>query len=344
MSKFLQTPVAPFEAENQTTVADLVSAMGKTAFQARNVAQATGIWQQMCQEKTLIFFGLAGAMVPAGMRRLVSLLIKERLIDCVVSTGANLLHDIHETLGYYHWQGCSKVDDDELCKEDINRIYDVFADEKEFFKTDVVIEEFANNLDQDRSYTTREFLFLLGKHLGEAGKTEGILTLAAQYGVPVYCAAIGDSSIGIAIAEGRKKKKNRLMFDIIQDIVELADLAGQITPSGVIYVGGGTPKNFIQQAEVTAKYMGYHCLGHKYAIQITADAPHWGGLSGCTFDEGKSWGKIAPKAEQVTVFSDATIALPLIVTALLQNLSDRPRRKVIPKFELGGREIKIAKT
>lgn len=327
--KFLKNPVKPVEISSKASVEDLVRRMGETAFQGKNLSVAVDIWEDMLKGKTTIFFGLAGAMIPAGMREIVVYLIKNRYIDCLVSTGANLFHDIHETLGQFHWQGKHNMDDNELKDLGIDRIYDVFALEEEFNHADRYIYEFAEKLEK-RPYTTREFLYLLGKDLGKKSKVDGIVSAAAKAGVHVYCPAVADSSIGISLA--LKDGADHLIFDMIGDVKETAEIAAAAKDTGVIYVGGGTPKNFIQQTEVTATLQCKNVAGHKYAVQITADAPHWGGLSGCTFEEAQSWGKIAKKASHVTVNSDATIALPIVVTALAQRMKGFKRNA--PKMDL----------
>jgi deoxyhypusine synthase len=149
---------------------------------------------------------------------------------------------------------------------------------------------------------------------------EGVLTTAARLDIPIYCPAIGDSSIGIALAEIGSK----VLFDVIGDVEETAKLAAN-KPTMVIYVGGGTPKNFIQQTEVTNIVHKRNVLGHRYAVQFIVDPPHWGGLSGCTFEEGVSWGKIAMDANSVTVICDATIALPIVVATVLTRREGKDR-------------------
>jgi len=164
---------------------------------------------------------------------------------------------------------------------------------------------------------------------------EGILTAAAKHGVPVYSPALGDSVHGLAIAAGRVRAGQRLLFDIIGDVLETAHIAVSAQGTGVIYVGGGTPKNFIQQAEVASYIYSRELPGHKYAIQVTMDQPQWGGLSGCTFEEAQSWRKIAPDANTVTVNVEATVALPLIVSALAEGSAEaiKARRRPTISFE-----------
>jgi deoxyhypusine synthase len=261
-------------------------------------------------------------------------LIKHRLIDCLVSTGANFFHDLHETLGRFHFQCSPHVDDVALQKNLIDRMYDTLADEEEFREEDAFVGRFAATLDQSRPYTTREFLYLLGKEISPRAKDDGIITAAYQARIPLYCPAVGDSSIGIGIAENRYLKKNRLTFDVIGDVLETARLAGESPSSGVVYFGGGTPKNFIQQSEVTATFIRQTHSGHKYAIQVITDAAHWGGLSGCTFEEAQSWGKIAHDASLATVHCDSTIAMPILVTGLSENTALIRKRKK-PVFQMG---------
>ena len=293
--------------------------MQGTAFQGKQLGLAFEVWKRMLGDRCTIMMGMSGAMVPAGMRRLVVRMIENRLIDCLVSTGANFFHDLHETLGNFHYQGSPAIDDVLLAENLVDRMYDVLADEEKFRQHDQWIGRFAASLDQSRPYTTREFLYLLGLELGKHCKEDGIVSAAAKAGIPLYCPAIADSSIGIGIAANRYEGGNRFTFDVIGDVVETARIVAESEATGVIYFGGGTPKNFVQQTEVTAIIMNTGVTGHKYAIQCVTDSPHWGGLSGCTFEEAQSWGKIAKDASMVTCHSDSTIAMPILVSALLEH-------------------------
>jgi deoxyhypusine synthase len=337
LKDFLHKPTTPFEINKSSNVADLLNNMRHISFQGRTLAQAFTVWKRMLSEDTLIFMGLSGALVPAGMREIISYLIKNRFIDCLVSTGANLFHDAHETLGNYHYLGTPHVDDAELYERRVDRIYDTFANENEFRKLEKLIDTWSyQNLDLSRGYTTREFFFRWGEYLNSIKEVDGIITSAYNAGVPIYCPSIADSSYGIALAERFKRNGKVLYFDVIGDVEETALLAARAPQTGVIYLGGGVPKNFIQQAEVTAIiHLGFESPGHKFAIQITTDAPHWGGLSGCTFSEAESWGKINGDAQTATCYSDITIALPIIATALAQDAEETARNRKKPEFELG---------
>jgi deoxyhypusine synthase len=332
--QILTTPTRPIEIDRKKSVGDVLEKMQGVSFQGRSLALAYHIWRRMLSDRVMIMMGMSGAMVPAGMRRLVVYLIKNRLIDCLVSTGANFFHDIHESLGRKHFQCTPNVDDVVLQKNLIDRMYDTLADEEEFREADAMIGHFASTLDQSRPYTTREFLYLLGKEISKRAKEDGIVTAAYRAGIPLYCPAIGDSSIGIGIAESRYLGKNELAFDIVGDVLETAHLAADSPASGVIYFGGGTPKNFIQQSEVTATFMRQSSNGHKYAIQVVTDSPQWGGLSGCTFEEAQSWGKIAHDASMVTCNCDSTIAMPILVTAMSEH-RELIRKRKKPAFEMG---------
>ncbi len=321
-------PVLPVDAQTHSRVIDLLRDMGQTAFQGKNLSHAVRIWCEMLQEEVIIFLGIAGAMIPAGMRRLFVYLIQNRMVDCVVSTGANLFHDIHESLGRVHFQGHLEINDVTLKKRGIDRIYDVFAHEKEFNQTDFYIRDFGRTMKSRRPVTTREFFTRLGKEMVQDGAQDGIVTSAFRAQVPIYCPALADSSIGIALA--LEKESVPFLFDIIADVRETAYIVSRASKTGVIFLGGGTPKNFIQQTEVTAMMLGMKVQGHRYAIQVTTDAPHWGGLSGCTFEEAQSWGKISEGADTVTLYCDATIALPLLVTAVAQATQELRLRRIPP--------------
>src|SRR5947199_4540947 len=193
----LSAPTEPLTIDRRKNVAALLEKMRGISFQGRNLAIAFQIWRRMLGDRVMIMMGMSGAMVPAGMRRLVVYMIQNRLIDCLVSTGANFFHDIHETLGYFHYQGSAATDDVALAENLIDRMYDVLADEAKFREHDQWIGKFAASLDQSRAYTTREFLYLLGCELTKTANEDGIVSAAAKARVPLFCPAVADSSIGI---------------------------------------------------------------------------------------------------------------------------------------------------
>ena len=336
----LADPTRPFPVESQNSASSLLERMAGTAFQGRQLGEAFQVWKSMLADpECTILMGLAGAMVPGGMRKLVRFMIENRLIDILTSTGANFFHDIHETRGFHHYQGSPSMDDEELGDAMVDRMYDVLADEVRFREHDLWIGAFASRLDQSRPYTTREFLYRLGLAVGKDCPEDGIVTAAAKHRVPLFCPAIGDSSIGIGVAESRHRGENRLMFDMMADVLEITNAVADSKATGVIYFGGGTPKNYTQQSEVVAILMERGKEGHRYGVQIVTDAPHWGGLSGCTLAESQSWGKIAKGARMVDCHCDSTIAMPLLVSALAEQ-RDLIRARRPPSFEMG-RVLKI---
>ena len=314
-------------------VADLVADMSNMGFQGGQLGTSLKVWKRMLDEDVTIFLGLAGAMVPAGLGEFIAYLLRERKVDCLVSTGANLFHDLCEGLGIVHYQGSACTDDAYLNECKIDRIYDVFVSEIELHKADNHISKFVKSLDPSRRYSSRELMYMVGEGLPDTT----ILGAAHKANVPVFVPAIGDSSWGIGMVMALREGCS-IMVDGIKDVDEITQMVEKSSQTGVIYIGGGVPKNFIQQTEVIAELIGDYSGGHSYAIQYTTDAPHWGGLSGCTFEEAVSWGKVKKEASKVQVFSDATITVPLVVQALRESGIER---KSVPVFDWGKDGLKL---
>src|SRR5919201_319415 len=333
-SRFLQTPIEPFTVEGGLTADQVLARMERISFQGRNLATALHIWQKMLQDDVTIFLGMAGALSAGGLRLIVAHLVTNRYVDCLVSTGANLYHDLHETRGRHHYVGSPHADDRLLAEERVDRVYDTYASEEEFVANDNWIADFVATLEP-RPYTTREFLYLLGGHLWDATHRDGILTAAYRANVPIFCPAIADSSIGMGLSQGRQKRAGVGFIDIIGDIVESANLVIRRPRTASVVLGGGTPKNFINQASVQAEFYSDEVSGHRYALQIVTDVPHFGGASGSSLEEAQSWGKLATDSDKVSVQADATIALPLLASALATSASDVVTRRRMPAFTLG---------
>jgi deoxyhypusine synthase len=295
-SRFLQTPIEPFAVEAGLTADQLLSRMERISFQGRNLATARRVWQQMLEDDVTIFLGMAGALSAGGLRLIVAHLIANRYIDCLVSTGANLYHDLHETRGQQHFVGSPLADDAALAEDRIDRVYDTFVSEEEFIGNDSWIAKFAATLDP-RPYTSREFLYLLGGQLWRTTQRDGILTAAYRAHVPIFCPAIADSSFGMGLSQARHQKSGAGHIDIIGDIVESANVIIRRPRTASIVLGGGTPKNFINQASVQAEFYNDEVAGHRFALQIVTDVPHFGGASGSSLEEAQSWGKLS--AQQV---------------------------------------------
>lgn len=287
------------------------------------------------KREMVIWMGVAGAMVPAGMRQLIAYLIRRRMIDVLVTTGATLYHDAYETIGGKHFQGTDQIDDVMLRRHRIDRMYDVYADERKFYRLDVMIEkEFSSRLVDGKSYSSREVLYEFGKWLSEMAKDRnGICVSAYESGVPIFAPAICDSGLGFSLMFANRRRRRHIIVDHMRDVDESSRITEKSRRTSVIIVGGGVPKNFVQQTAVIASYQTRHDRTHNFAIQFTTDVPQWGGLSGSTFEEAQSWGKYHPHARMVQCFTDATIALPIVTHALSQRFK-RFRRRV-PNFSWG---------
>jgi deoxyhypusine synthase len=339
-SRFLQTPVEPFLVESGLTADDILSRMERISFQGRNLATAHRIWQRMLADDVTIFLGMAGALSAGGLRMIVAHLIAHRYVDCLVSTGANLYHDLHETRGQHHYVGSPHANDTALNADRIDRVYDTFASEEEFVDNDNWIADFAVTLEH-RPYTTREFLFQLGRYLWDTTGRDGILTAAYRANVPIFCPAIADSSIGMGLSQARQKATGAGQIDVIGDILESANIVIRRPRTASIVLGGGTPKNFINQASVQAEFYSPEVEGHRYALQIVTDVPHFGGASGATLEEAQSWGKLSADSHRVSVQADVSIALPLLASALAMSSVRQVAARRKPVFTLAARVMTI---
>ncbi|MFX1274331.1 MAG: deoxyhypusine synthase family protein [Promethearchaeota archaeon] len=293
--------VNQFRILKDQDILGLINNLKDTGFNAKRLARACEIYKEMVEDKECVkFFGLAGALVPAGMQGIIHDFIEEGFIDILVTTGANLTHDIAETLGYHHLQGDLKVDnldDSYLLDEEMNRIYDVFLPNKVYEG----IEDFVKNLNiPDVHMPVSDFLKFLGEQLPE--DSNSILKVCSIRNIPIFCPAFTDSGLALQLGFNHQK----LNLNHFKDMLKMVDLAWDAKKAGVCIVGGGVPKNFIMQS------LQFCPNSASYAIQITMDRPEPGGLSGATLQEAISWGKVNPNAKYSTVISDATIALPLI--------------------------------
>jgi deoxyhypusine synthase len=332
-SGILHTPVEPFLVEPASTADELLAKLEQISFQGRNLGTARRVWERMLDDDVTIFLGVAGALSAGGLRLIVAHLITNRYVDCLVSTGANLYHDLHECRGFRQYVGSPLADDAALANERVDRVYDTLADEDEFCANDEWIAEFAATLEP-RPYTSREFLHLLGGYLWEETGQDGILTAAYRANVPIFCPAIADSSIGMGLSQSRQRRSGAGQIDTIGDVLESANLVIRRPHTASVVFGGGTPKNFINQASVQAEYYNPEVTGHRYALQVVTDVPQFGGASGSTLEEAESWGKLASDAARVSVQADATIALPLLASALTAYDPQRLACRARPVFTL----------
>ncbi|MDD5142205.1 deoxyhypusine synthase [Methanoregula sp.] len=310
MTQPCEMPVNQLHVKPKMTVNELVMAMGEAgAYNGGSLARAADIWEQMLRDREATkFFGLAGAMVPAGMGGIVSDLIRAGHIDVLVSTGANLTHDIIEAIGCHHFHGTAFCNDIELRHDEINRIYDVYLPNDAFEH----FEEFMQGVFSELEPKSTISISGLLEHIGNHTKS-GILHTAARNKVPVYNPAVQDSMIGLQY--WLFSQTNKITVDAFADMQSLMDRCFTATKAGAMLVGGGVPKNFILQSMLMTPN------GFRYAIQLTGDRPDLGGLSGATLDEARSWGKITEDAQAVTVYGDATITLPVLTAAVMERLA-----------------------
>lgn len=294
----------------------LVDVMAKSGvFGAGRIAKASDIAEAMIKDKQCrVFFGLAGAMVPGGMKNIVVDMLENGWIDVFVTTGANLTHDIVESLGFSHFKGTSHVDDRELKKKNIDRIYDSYMPNEVYGSMEDFFSEIYDELSKEKSI--KEFLWKLGEHLKKKNKkgNRSMLVTCYEKKIPIFCPGIADSGIGLMIW-GNLAKGKSCEVRAFDDLKEMLALAWDSKKSGVFYIGGGVPKNYIQQA------MQFSPKSAEYGIQITMDRPEPGGSSGAELREGISWGKMSEKGKFIEVICDATIALPLIVARLKDRIN-----------------------
>jgi deoxyhypusine synthase len=300
-------PITPIKIKKNMKVSELVEEMGGTGFGAGAISQASQIMKDMFLDKECkIFIGMAGAMVPVGMKQIIIDMLDRA--DVFVTTGANLTHDLIEAIGEKHYQGDASASDEELHKKGIDRIYNVFMKNSVYEKMEDLFEKHFSLLKECKNI--REFLWKLGEIISkENPNANSILKKCYDKKIPIFCPGIADSGIGLMMWGRIAAGKGGTKIDVFGDMNEIIDIAWTSKKRGIIYVCGGLPKNFIQQSLQFSK-------GADYGIQITTDRTEPGGSSGAPLKEGISWGKMNPKARFVDVFCDATIALPLIYGAI----------------------------
>ena len=313
----------------------IIESMGKMSFTSRDLARATGIYNQMLADPDCtICLVIAGSTSAGGCMDLYAELVRSNMVDCVIATGATIVDmDFFEGLGHKHYQALEVPDDDTLRSLYIDRIYDTYIDEEQLQDCDHTILAIANALEP-RPYSSRAFIREMGKYLVEHGKKDNSLVkLAYEHDVPIFCPAFVDSSAGFGLVKHQvdrmKEGKPYLMIDAVADFRELTDIKIKAGESGLLMVGGGVPKNFIQDTVVCAEILGHEDVAvHKYAVQITVADVRDGACSSSTLQEAASWGKVSTAIEQM-VFAEAGSVMPLLASdayhrALWKN---RPKRR-----------------
>ena len=313
--KLLKTPVEHIDITSFDS-RKIISSMEKMSFASRETANAARIFNEMIKDKNCtIFLTLAGSTSAAGCMDLYKDLVKYNMVDAIVATGASIIDmDFFEALGFKHYQGSQFQDDNELRKNYIDRIYDTYIDEDELQLCDKKICEIADKLPP-KSYTSREFIYEMGKYLkNNSKKKNSLIKTAYEHNVPIFCPAFTDSSAGFGLVMHQEKNpKKHITIDSVREFRELTEIKIKSKSSGLFMIGGGVPKNFVQDTVICAELLGKKTEMHKYAVQITVADSRDGACSSSTLKEASSWGKVNTTKEQM-VFAEATSILPLIAS------------------------------
>jgi len=298
----------------------IVDQMANMSFTSRDLARATRIYNMMLEDRDCtIFLVIAGSTSAGGCMDLYAELVRSNMVDCVVATGASIVDmDFFEGLGHKHYQALEIPNDNTLRELYIDRIYDTYIDEEQLQETDHTIGDIADALPPG-PYSSRAFIREMGRYLAEHGKKENSLVkLAYEHDVPIFCPAFVDSSAGFGLVRHQvdrmKAGEPYLMIDAVADFRELTDIKIKAGPTGLLMIGGGVPKNFIQDTVVCAEILGHHDVEmHKYAVQITVADTRDGACSSSTLQEAASWGKVQTVHEQM-VFAEAGSVMPLLAS------------------------------
>ena len=315
----------------------IIDSMKKMSFTSRDTANAAGIFNEMISDNNCsIFLTLAGSTSAAGCMNLYTDLVKYNMVDAIVATGASIIDmDFFEALGFKHYQGSQFQDDTELRNNYIDRIYDTYIDEEELQTCDKTICDIANSL-KPKAYTSREFIREIGKYLKtNAKKKNSLIETAYDNNVPIFCPAFTDSSAGFGLVMHQEQNpKSHITIDSIREFRELTEIKLQSKQSGLLMIGGGVPKNFVQDTVVCAELLGKEVDMHKYAVQITVADTRDGACSSSTLKEASSWGKVDITKEQM-VFAEATSVLPLIASDAYhrKNWKERSRKNFSKIFK-----------
>lgn len=314
---YLNKVVEHFDIKKFNSI-ELIESFEKMAFQARNLAHASKIYDRMLSDgKCSVILCLAGSLFSAGLKKVVYDLVMNNMVDVIVSTGAIIVdQDFFEAIGFKHYIGTPNVNDDELCNLHIDRIYDHYIDEEELRVCDMTVAEIAEKLEK-RPYSSREFIVEMGRYLDKNAKNKESVVLAAyKKNVPIFVPAFSDSSAGFGLIHHQfSKEKNEKMvsIDSAKDFLELTKVKLAAGDTGLLMIGGGVPKNFAQDVVVATDVLGKAAPMHKYAVQITVADERDGGLSGSTLKEAHSWGKVSEGNTQM-VYGEASIMFPLLAS------------------------------
>jgi len=297
---------------------------------AGRLSTACDIYEKMLKDKDCtVFLALSGAIVPAGMRTLVADLIKNHLVDVIVSTGACMVHDAIEALGGHHYKASWTLSDSELYKYHLFRIYDILVPEEDYVRLDLKMSEIYDDIarqHQGESLASNEFSWEIGKRLTDENS---ILRAAYEENVPIFLPSVRDSEFGFIhwLHAAQEKSKPLLLLDAFKDVPTICGICAKSPKNGMIVLGGGVPRNTIQSSALASK------KGLDYGIVITLDRPETGGLSGSTLEETVSWGKMKGEADHVMVIGEALMVFPILVASVTERLGDNFRREPSLQFD-----------
>ena len=318
----------------------IVEAMKKMSFSSRDLGRAAELYNLMLADKDCsVILVIAGSTSAGGCMDLYAELVRNNMVDAIVATGASIVDmDFFEGLGHKHYQALEIPDDDTLRSLYIDRIYDTYIDEEQLQDCDATIGDIANSLPP-KAYSSRAFIREMGKWLVANGKKDNSLVkLAYEHDVPIFCPAFVDSSAGFGLVkhqvDAMKDGRPYLVLDAIADFRELTDIKIKAGTTGLLMIGGGVPKNFVQDTVVCAEILGHHDVEvHKYAVQITVADVRDGACSSSTLQEAASWGKVSTAMEQM-VFAEATTVMPLLASDAYHrgHWKDRAKRAFATMF------------
>jgi deoxyhypusine synthase len=317
--EFLKQTIEHYDITKYPQVVDIVDAMQYMAYSSRDLHRAADIYVRMLNDKECgIILCLAGSLISAGLKKIFVDMIRNKMVDAIISTGANIVdQDFFEALGFRHWIADDRFkfgNEDAVLRENmIDRIYDTLIDEEELRVCDETIEKIANELEP-RPYSSREFIREMGAYLQRQGFSgDSIVYEAYKNDVPIFVPAFSDCSAGFGLVAHQHKRgdKPKVSLDSAKDFLEVTKLKIANPTTGLFMIGGGVPKNFAQDIVVAAEILGDEAPMHKYAVQVTVADVRDGALSSSTLKEASSWGKVDTTWEQM-VYSEATLAVPLI--------------------------------
>ncbi len=330
---YLKTPVKHIKVSHALTVDELMGQFKNSgSLGAGRLATACDVYEKMLKDKECtVFLALSGAVVPAGMRTLITDLIRRHMVDVIVSTGACMVHDAIEAVGGHHYIATPAVNDGELYKYHLFRIYDILVPEEDYVRLDFKLSEMYDDIAAERkgeSLSSNEFTYEIGKRLTDENS---ILRAAYEENVPIFLPAVRDSEFGFIhwLHASQEKPKPVMLLDAFKDVPTICGICSKSPKNGMIVIGGGVPRNTIQSSALASK------KGLDYGIVITLDRPETGGLSGSTLEETVSWGKMKGAADHVMVIGEALMVFPFLVASVTERLGEGFKRTPFLQMEKG---------